>query len=151
MKKLAFQDTLKTNIQSVFPNCLVDFKNGCLGNSFCLNVYLIGSIDDTPNSIRMNDPLKLSIWFHSSFDTDDQLHDVIVAESDHASLGGLQPINPHYAQSSMRLGYRKVTGTPVKVLASLSKFTLKVANVVNDNHENLIAPLASKYMPIRLA
>ena len=75
------------------------------------------------------------------------MHDIIDGEFPEKSTmemltGGALYVKPeegsHLAMGSVKIGYRKKTGTPAQIVKHLQNYFKKMKKVVNDNKDNLI-------------
>ena len=143
-----FLEAVEKSFRKRFTNGFFRASDGVLGNgTFFISFGLIRELHKIPHSIRENDCLRLTLGFHDAVNDDGSLQLKICGESNTSYLSGLKPIHKHYAQSSIKLGYRKATLTPEKMIKKLDTFFDKCAQLVIDNRENMLVPFDDIYLP----
>lgn len=135
-----FTKNLESAIKKVFPKSHVAARASTnLGSSIHLQFALGKDKSEWQNGIIQNDPL-----FHSwmigwnAFADGKFTKDKIVAE---LSTGGTLKTNPepgtHYALGSKKIGWRKKTATPEKMIKGMQDYFKKVKKVAKENKDNM--------------
>lgn len=133
-------DELKTQIESayhsVFPNSMCLVNKGALGkDTFFITFYLAGDKSEFPNGIAMNDAFNIDFYVTPNnrdveLDIDQKLPETLTIEVGHNSIL-TTPDSPYMAYGSERVPLRKVSGTPEKIVQTITKYAQKTKDVLN--------------------
>lgn len=135
-----FTKALEATIKKIFPKSFVRATASTnLGASIGLVFALGGGKNEWTNGIIENDPL-----FHrwmigwNSFTENAFIKDKIVAE---LSTGGSLKVDPepgsHMAFGRVKIGWRKKTAPPDKMIKSMGDYFKKVKKVLKDNWDRV--------------
>ena len=125
---------------SVLPNCGCTVEKGALGkDTFFVTFYLAKDNSEFPNKIAQNDLFNIS--FFITPDTRDINLDEQLPETFNLEVNGntilTKPDNQYMAYGSVRVPLRKVSGSPDKIVQTITKYAQKTKEVleklVNDD------------------
>lgn len=135
-----FMKQLEAAIRKYFPKSFVRIQSSKnLGSSIFLSFAIGKDKSQWLNGIFENDPVasKFMIGF-DSFADDKFIKDKILAE---IISGGSLTIKPepgsHLAFSRVKLGWRKKTATPDKIIKHFENYFKKMKKIVNDHKEDI--------------
>lgn len=135
MKAIEFQKGLYDIFKKHFPEGYAGISRLSLGSGLGATFGLQGKID-----IRMNDPLQIRLFVHDGLVFNDASTDIgeieMVSDASHVSV---LPDNPMYYCKSLKIPYRKIKGTPEKVLVAFEKYIVRVRAVLDETiRDNMI-------------
>lgn len=135
-----FVSGLESAVKKIFPRSFVQIYSGKnLGSSITFRFALGKDKSEWQNGIIQNDPL-FHLWMigWESFVDDAFTKDKIPAE---LSVGGSLTITPeegsYMAQGRAKIGWRKKTLPPDKLIKGFSDYFKKVKKVLKDNQDKL--------------
>lgn len=140
-------ENVEASFKNIFPNgfILVRVRAGLGEPYLCVDLGLIGDINDVSHCIRENDPLYTSLMGHN-------VSDVVPFQIETLQSG--LSCNPeegsHYAMSRVKTAYRKTTNDLAKAEKNLEKYFKKIAKIVKDNQDNIygVENIDPKYFEI---
>lgn len=131
---------IKTQIEdayhSVFPNSACSVSKGALGkDTFFVTFYLAGDNSEFPNGISQNDLFHIDFYVSPdnrdvNLDIDSKLPETLTLEVNNNTIL-TTPDNPYMAYGSVRVPLRKVSGTPEKIVQTITKYAQKTKEVLN--------------------
>lgn len=137
-----FIKNLENAVKKIFPKSFVKINASTnLGSSIHMVFALGKDRSEWINGIIENDPLfhRFMIGWNS-FQEDTFIKDKIVAE---LSVGGNLKILPdegsHLAQGRIKIGWRKKTAPPDKIIQHFTNYFKKVKKTLIDNKDKLFA------------
>lgn len=121
-------DTLKSQLRiahrAIMPHSHIAFAPGALSNNVMFVNCLLGKdINEMPNRIMQNDPLRVRFMITSRGDDAYEVEPTM-------SISNLKPLEKFYAMSSEKIRTRKFKGDSAKVVATLSKYMQAVHDKV---------------------
>lgn len=121
---------------SVLPDCGCSVSKGALGkDTFFITFYLAGNNSEFPNGISQNDLFRIGFYIRpdsrdANLDIDAKLPETLTMEvTDNSIL--TKPDNKYMAYGSERVPLRKVSGTPEKLVQTITKYAQKVKDILN--------------------
>lgn len=151
MNSIQFASAVQAAFVKHFPNGYFRTSKLCLGKGFMFSIGLISDIEDQPHHIRDNDPLRISIFLHSTelSETNELGDSKIVIDFSASSLSTL-PTEKYYAMGSHKIPCRKINNTAEKAIQALDKYFAKVKETVSQHAaENMIygqSKIPAKYL-----
>jgi len=128
-----FLTRVKNIYNSVFPDseCVAELGTN-LGGYIYIRWLLSADSSETANNIRDNDMLHIRFFIHDGFrnkTVDDEMPSELEVEvSD--KLYFIKPENRYLAYGSRNLPFRKIKGTPDKVLDTLDRYAHKLKDML---------------------
>lgn len=146
-----FAGKIQKTIEKIFPKSFVHvrFKKN-LGKSIQISFLLGKDKSEWINGIPENDPMKhmFFIWLDRMGD-DNIIPDKISIElSQGGSLYVMPKEGSHLAYDSVKIGWRKKTGTPEQILKHIDDYFKKAMKVLKNNKDRMDdrhSHLAKKY------
>lgn len=136
-----FIKNLESAVKKIFPKSFIQIYSGKnLGSSITFKFALGKDKSEWNNGIIHNDPL-FHTWMigWESFQDDGFTKDKIPAE---LSVGGSLAIKPeegsYMAQGRAKIGWRKKTAPPDKIIQHFISYFKKMKKVLNDNKDNIL-------------
>lgn len=136
---ITFED-LKNQIidayHSVLPNCGCVVSKGALGrDTFFITFYLANDKSEFPNGIAQNDLFNIDFYVTPdsrdvNLDIDSKLPETLTLEVNNNTIT-TTPTNQYMAYGSERVPLRKVSGTPEKIVQTITKYAQKTKDVLN--------------------
>lgn len=131
---------LESTVKKLFPRSYIDLRASTnLGASITFRFALGKDKSEWQNGIIQNDPL-FHVWMigYNSFTEGHFIKDKIEAE---LSVGGSLKVNPeersYMALGSVKIGWRKKTAPPDKLIQYYGNYFKKVKKVLKDNKNNM--------------
>ena len=130
-----FIKEIEATFKKHFPNGFFSYSIPTLSKEgVFFNIGLISDISDCQNKIRRNDPMYNSFYIYEGINSDGIITaEKLVVEGQ----GGLccLPIDPFYAMSTFKLGFRKINNSPDKIIKSFDKLFYKWKGLVKSQSE----------------
>lgn len=145
MKAIEFQKAVYDGIKALMPNCHCSVSKMHMGGGIHIRIGMIKDL-----VMRDNDPLIVRLCIHDNikFNDDTQELSTLTIESN-GSYISLVPDNPMYHCKNDKIPFRKIKGTPDKVLKSLFVYVQRIKDkIVEDSSKNRIicqSMIDSKY------
>jgi hypothetical protein len=144
-----FLDDLETKFKKHFPNGYFsgNLKSFLGDSTITIRIGLISDEKDTPNGIRLNDPLNIVLNI-SSEAGDTIIGNDLLLEPISTSLS----VNSsHTMTGRVKIPLRKTTGSLDKLGKTLYKYIDKMVTIVKDNIDDIYggADLDKKYLIIK--
>lgn len=121
---------------SVLPNCGCSVSKGALGkDTFFVTFYLAGDKSEFPNGIALNDLFNISFYVKPdsrdvNLDIDAKLPETLTMEVNTNTIT-TTPTNQYMAYGSERVPLRKISGTPEKIVQTITKYAEKTKDVLS--------------------
>jgi hypothetical protein len=110
--------------RTIMPHSTIGFHPGALSSNVMFVHVLLGKgLDEMPNRIIQNDPLRVRFMITHTGDNVFEVEPTM-------SVGSLKPTEQYYAMSSEKIRTRKFTGDAAKVVATLTKYMTAVRDKV---------------------
>jgi hypothetical protein len=136
-----FIKKLEDTVKRIFPKSFIQIYSGKnLGSSITFKFALGKDKSEWNSGIIHNDPL-FHVWMigWESFQDNGFTKDKIPAE---LSIGGSLAVRPeegsYMAQGRAKIGWRKKTATPDKMIQHFDGYFKKMKKVLKDNKDNLL-------------
>jgi len=149
-----FMDDIQAVFKKRFPNsrCAVKFSNQ-LGGSIGIWFYLAKDESEVTNRIMLNDACR-HIFICHDIDENGNLADKL--SFDRIAGSGItrqihkdDPDETYLAYSSIRVPYRKVTGTKEAVLKNFERYVDKLAQIALDNADDINNGIVNNLFDVR--
>lgn len=147
MTRDEFVSQLDSAFKKHFPNGEFMIRGGAIGGDD--TIFFDGMIGGYTVT-RHNDNLSFRGSLHDCC-VDGIMNDRIQLEWSGASISLKPQPDSYYAMDNVKIGLRKITNTPEKVIASFKKAVQKAAKLVIENKENLyqVEKTDAKYLEIK--
>lgn len=136
-----FVKKLEATVKKIFPKSFIQvYASTNLGSSITFKFALGKDKSEWNNGIIQNDPL-FHVWMigWNSFTDGHFIKDKIEAE---LSVGGSLAVRPeegsYMAQGRAKIGWRKKTAPPDKIIQHFDGYFKKMKKVLKDNKDNLL-------------
>jgi hypothetical protein len=132
------QDLIKQAKQQNWPGSTLSFSQGVFSSNIMFaSVTLGATMDEMPNRILQNDPLRVRFYIEQKASGEISVEPTMI-------IGRLKPESAMYAMSSEKVRTRKVTGSAEKVAQSIGKMLdkLRVRIEQLDNEDRFLDGLS---------
>lgn len=148
MTRDEFVSRIEKSFLKYFPNGELHSSGSALGGD--KSIFFYGALGGWKVT-RQNDPLSIDAWIHDGVDENGLMKDKITLEWNSSSLSVNPPEGSYLVMDSVKLGFRKKSGTPEQVLKAIDNSFKKAAKIVKENIDNIygVDKIDSKHLVIK--